>query len=70
MVSGLLQLVDHGYGVVLDGDVARASDRVDDEVVLAEAELARALSFVCILKGTGRREEHPVEETAYRHRRR
>ena len=37
VVSRLLQLVDHGHSVVLDRDVARASGRVEDEVVRSTA---------------------------------
>ena len=61
VVSRLLQLVNHGYGIVLYGDMARACGRVHDEVVLAQAELTRTLAFVSIFESTGRREEHPVE---------
>lgn len=59
VVSGLLQFVDHSDSIVLDRDVAGASSRVDDQIVLAETELASALAL--LLKLTGRREEHPVE---------
>ena len=41
--------------------MARTGGRIHDEVVLAQAELTRTLALVSILKGTGRREEHPVE---------
>ena len=53
-MGGLLQLVDHGHGVVLYGDVAGVGLRVDDEVVLAEAELARARAF--LVECAGRRD--------------
>ena len=59
VVSRLLQLVDHGCSIVLHRDVARASGFVDDEVVLAQAVLARALALG--IKLTGRGEEHPVD---------
>ena len=47
MVSGLLQFVDHSDSIVLNGDVAGAGSRVDDQIVLAETELAAALAFEC-----------------------
>ena len=61
MVSGLLQFFDHGNGIVLYGDMARTGGWIHDEVVLAQAEFACTLALVSILKGTGGREEHPVE---------
>ena len=54
VVSGLLQFVDHSHGIVLDGDVTCACCRVNDEVVFAQAEFARALTLIGLFKGTGR----------------
>ena len=52
VVSRLLQFIDHGDGIVLHRDVAGASGGVDDEVILAEAELTRALTL--LIESTGR----------------
>jgi len=44
-VCGFLQFIDHCHGIVLDADVA-LTVLVNDEVVLAQTELARALAFL------------------------
>ncbi len=59
MVSRLLQLVNHGHSIVLDGDVTCACSGIDDEVVLAKTKLTYAC--VLLVELAGRREEHPVE---------
>ena len=58
-MGGALQFVNHSHGIVLHGDVAGAGGGIDDEVVLAETELARTLPL--LLKRSGGGAEYPVE---------
>ena len=58
MVCGLLQFVDHCHSIVLNADVALAV-LINDEVILAQTELARALTL--LVEGTCGREERPVD---------
>lgn len=60
MVVFLFQFIHHGHGIVFYGDET-VPLLVHNQVVLPEAELARAHAFLQIAEVGGRGEEHPIE---------